>query len=233
MLQNNLFTGDPLLNFAEVHPSFTLAYSFAKMTDSPFSKFIQGSCIIDGLPVADSANNELLSKAALEGDPLACLKMSEFFSTSTDKLGFKANKEKSWVYLTMAAFYSFMSPFGLEMEIRPIFTKFIEKMGDDPKKLTKTLELIKHTEEPVAQKYKELVYELLPLFFDDSITVEDSLVKFNAALDSFTHIIDYNFVGLYMMNVYSGEYEKDAPLYEQKIIAEYFSKKIPELSNFI
>jgi hypothetical protein len=178
MNNNHQFSKQPLQNLSTKHPAFFHpgSLSFAKLYDTPMSHFINGlmyeySPAFSTIPTKYQASFEEYEKAAKAGDSLACLRLADLYGWANNPFGKEINKEKSWMYMTLACFYSFCTPFGTEIEIRPIFEKFAENVGDEAPQYKKSLANLMASTDPAAVAHKELINELFCYFFDATISV--------------------------------------------------------------
>jgi len=59
------------------------------------------------------------------------LRIAEIYSIDNNQFDVDPSEEIASIYMSLAMFYSLCSPFGHEIEIRPLFTKFIVAIGDE------------------------------------------------------------------------------------------------------
>lgn len=230
----NAFTGQPLTNWPEKYRLFFTsgALSFAKQYDCGLSFLITALALEYGESSADDSNLQNALDAymngASAGDCLCCLKVSEIFSWKNNPFKMKVDSEKAWVYMIMAMFYSLCTPFGFEVGIRPIFMDFVFAMNDDFS-LKKTIETLKNTNDPFAKRHKQVMTSTLLYFFDQNITPEVRLEKFRDSLFTLSDSIDEQIIGSFLINIFSGDYQEDAGLYETDLVHGYFNTQIIQL----
>jgi len=235
----NAFTGQPLTNWPQKYAIFFTpgALAFAKQYDTGLSFLISGLAL-EYTENPSSQQDELYQNAldlymngALAGDCLCCLKISEIFSWKNNPFKMKVDANNAWTYMIMAMFYSLCTPFGYEIELRPLFMDFIAAMQDDFS-LKKSLELLKNSNDPVVKRHKPVISQTLIYFFDHELAPEVRVEKFRNSLFSLSNYIDEQIIGCFLMNIFSGNYEKDANLFETDLVHGYFNTQIIQLFAF-
>lgn len=134
--------------------------------------------------------------------------------------------------MTLAMFYSLCSAFGLELELRPYYTKFIIALEDDFY-LKKSMEFLNNSEEPIAIQHRGIIQGILPTIF---IKHKDPRFR----IEKFRHILSIEFekmndltIGAFMMNVYSGTLDQDIPIYTHDLIKDHLNIHVAQLFSFI
>jgi len=212
------------------------ALSYSKLSESAKGTFIRAliyeSTSMHGVMPEVSSKKvslKLYEEAAKQGDCLACLRLAYLYAEESNAFGIMADKNKAWAYMILALFHSLYSPFGLDCEIKPFFDRFILWIGDNPMTLKKTYSFIRTYDDPIFHKYKDLINEIFPAFFDQSLSSGARKMKFRSALDNFPGAIDVHLACGFIVNSFTGSYEHDADLLSREKIHIYFNKSVKNL----
>jgi len=230
----NIFTQKPFCDWSQQYSLFISkgALAFARKYSSPLSFLIQALYAEFGTTsdISETSTTifETYSEGARLGDALCCLRLHEIYSSKDNVYDVIPNIEKAWLYIILAQFYSLCSPFGLEVEINPIFIDFITAMGDDLK-LTKSKELLEKSDEISAKEYKEIIGKVLTSCYDQTLPGEENLEKFQNMLTIHDEFIDDLLIGTFLMNIFTGHYEADAKFMDNEKVHMYFNNRIVDI----
>ena len=233
MDSTNIFTQKPLVDWDEQYSLLLSkgAFSFAHIYPNPISFLIKGLSNefgiqpkIGNLSCYESAFEAYLKGANL-GDSLCCLRLSEIYSWKNNPFQVDTNKDKAWKYIILAQFYAINSPFGLETDISPLFDDFLTAVGDSSD-IKNTQKFIQYSTDTLLIKHKKIINQVFENYFNSDLPAEKIVQKFQKVFIDNQENIDKTLIGIFILNVLSGNYKLDVEFLENNKVNDYFNQNI-------